>query len=62
MRKDSKLEDYLDRVEKFAVYVDRKERIIEINSRREDLLTANKSYALKKLKNLYKYKIKMVIK
>lgn len=53
---------YCDQVAEFAAYLDKKEKIVGIYATNEDSLVAERSLALKKLKNLYGYKIQMVIK
>jgi len=62
MKKTSKHDEYLQEVEKFSAYVNTKEKIIGIYSTIEDCKIAEKSVALKKMRNIFKYKIQMVIK
>lgn len=56
------MEEYIEKVKEFASYVDQKEKVVGIYATNEDALIAEKSFALKKLRNLYKFKIQMVIK
>lgn len=62
MKKISKHDEYVEAVEKFAVYVNTSEKTVGIYATFEDAEIANKSKALKKLKNTYHYHIQMVIK
>lgn len=62
MEKTSKHDEYISKVEKFAVYVNSKEKVIGIYCTNEDSFIAQKSTALKKLRTLFNYKIQMVIK
>lgn len=62
MKNESKHDEYLSTVEKFAAYANSKEKIIGIYATNEDMLKAEKSPALKKLRKLFNYKIQMVIK
>ncbi len=62
MEKISKHDEYLQAVEKFAVYVNTELKTVGIYATVEDSLRANKSKALKKLKTLFKYNVQMVIK
>lgn len=57
-----KEDECVERVQKFAVYVDKELRTVGIYATNEDALQAEKSSALKKLKSLYNYHIQMVIK
>lgn len=57
-----KEDEYVGRVQKFAVYVDKELRTVGIYATNEDALVANRSKALKKLVNTYKYHVQMVIK
>ena len=60
--KQSKQEEYLEEVQKFAAYVNHDEGVIGVYATAEDALVAEKSFALKKLASLFKWKIQMVIK
>lgn len=61
-KKISKQDEYLEEVQKFAAYTNREEHTIGIYATPEDALVAEKSFALNKLKNLFKWRIQMVIK
>lgn len=60
--KISKHDEYVEKVKQFAVYVDSDIKTVGIYATNEDAARANRDHALKKLKNLYNYKIQMVIK
>lgn len=60
--KISKEDFYLEEVRKFAHATNKDEKYISIYATPEDCLIAEKSHALKKLKNTFKYKIQMAIK
>ena len=60
-QKVSKHDEYLEKVQEFARYVDTKEKIVGINSDYKNSKIANDSFALKKLRKLYGYKIQMCI-
>ena len=62
VNQETKRDEYISEVEKFAVYVNTEEKIVGIYRTNEDLLKANKNYALKKLKNRFGYRVQMVIK
>ncbi len=61
-QKVSKHDEYVEKVKEFAVYVDSEIRTVGIYATNEDATIANKSFALKKLKSLYRYHIQMVVK
>ncbi len=60
--KATALDNYIEQVESFAVYVDKKNKIVGIYNTLNDCTIAETSYALKRLKNLYKFRIQMVSK
>lgn len=53
---------YVEIVQGFAAYVDTEEKVVGIYATPEDSLIANKSKALKNLRNTFKYHIQMLIK
>ena len=62
MTQISKHDEYVALTERFAAYVDTEQKIVGVYSTTEDMIRANKSKALKKLRNVYSYHIQMVIK
>lgn len=60
-KKVTKHDEYVESIMKqsFCSYVDSKIMTVGVYSTNEDMLKANKNPILKKLKNLYKYKIQM---
>jgi isopropylmalate/homocitrate/citramalate synthase len=60
--KDTKHEEYVELAKKVVAYVHPADLIIGVYCDVEDMKRANNNFAVKKLKNLYRYKIQMVIK
>ena len=60
--KISKKDEYLDKVSRFAAYVNIDDKTVGIYATHDDCLKAEKSHALKKLRFTYGFKIQMVIK
>jgi ABC-type Fe3+-citrate transport system substrate-binding protein len=60
--KDAKHDEYVEIAKKIVAYVNPKELIIGVYADVDDMKKANNNLAVKKLKNLYRYKIQMVIK
>lgn len=60
--KISKHDEYYEKVAKFAAEIDTELKVVYIYSTPEDCLKAEKSLALRKLKNSFKYSIQMRIK
>ena len=61
-KKTSKHDECVEKVKEIAVYVDSNTKTVGIFCVLEDMITAEKNIYLKKLKNLYKYSVQMVIK
>ena len=62
MEKISKHDEYVESAKRHVAYIDTVEKIIGVFATPEDCLKAEKNLAIKKLKNLFKYHIQMVIK
>lgn len=60
--KESKHDEYVGEAKKIAAYVNSQEKVIGVYCTNEDMLKAEKNFAIKKLKTLFNYKIQMVIK
>ena len=56
------MDEYTEKVLEFAAYINHNEKVVGIYATNEECVIAESSFALKKLRNLYKYRIQMVIK
>ena len=64
MEKQTKQDQYIGELKEkpWISSVDTKEKVVGVFSDTEDMIKANSSKALKKMRNLYKYHIQIVIR